>query len=253
MGEYYIQEPGSDEAKGPYDPGRIADLIEAGKASEETLYYDEDREDWLPLMECPEIREAVNPTAKSLSLRPKEVDETSLNREDELLPAMKVDEMLAAAEGNTDETRHLKKKHREAERAAAICLPVLAVIMLLAAITDIWPNVGAITAIQEEGDYALLLKHPLLIVGIADLFLTLCCILSVTDAFPIIRFRMMLGLGYFTYIFWSWGDTTMMIAVALGSFAAWLSTITLNLYTMVSCAIIGIFGMGTVAIMTVLG
>ncbi|WP_309385939.1 hypothetical protein [Cerasicoccus frondis] len=253
MGEYYIQEPGSDEAKGPYDPGRIADLIDAGKASEETLYYDEDREDWLPLMECPEIREAVNPTAKPLGLRPKEVDESSLNYDDELLPAMKVDEMLAAAEGNTDETRHLKKKYREAERAAAICLPVLAVIMLLAAITDIWPNVSIITAIQDEGEYSLLLEHPMLLVGIADLFLTLCCILSVTDAFPLIRFRMMLGLGYFGYIFWSWGDSTMMIAVVVGSFCAWLSTITLNLYVMIACAVLGIMGMGAVAVMTVLG
>ncbi|GHC08165.1 hypothetical protein [Cerasicoccus arenae] len=253
MGEYYIQEPGSEEAKGPYDVGRIADLIEAGKASETTLYYDEDREDWLPLMECEEIRLAVNPVQKPLSLRPKDISEDSLNHDDEHLPELKVDQMLAAAEGNTDETRHLKKKHRAAETAAAISLPALAVIMLMAAIVDIWPNVAVISTIQEDGDYGLLISHPLLVVGVADLFLTLCCILSVTDAFPLIRFRMMLGFGYFTYIFWSWGDQTMMIAVAVSSFAAWFCTITLNLYAMIACAVLGIVGMGAVAVMTVLG
>jgi len=253
MAEYYIQEPGSDEAKGPYDPGRIADLMEAGKASEETLYYDEDREDWLPLMECEEIRNAVNPSQAPLGLRPKENSDDSLNDDDELLPEMKVDEMLAAAEGNTDETRHLKKKHRQAETAAAVSLPALAVIMLLAAIMNIWPNVGVINSLQEDGEWGMLIDHPLLIVGVFDLFLTLCCILSVTDCFPLIRFRMMLGLGFFSYVFWSWGDTTMMIAVALGSFAAWLCTITLNLYAMIAGAVLGIVGMGAVAVLTVLG
>lgn len=253
MGEYYIQEPGSDEAKGPYDPARIADLIEAGKASEATLYYDEDREDWLPLMECEEIKNAVYPQQKPLGLRPKDVDEEALNHDDELLPALKVDEMLAAAEGNTEETRHLKKKHRQAETAAAVSLPALAVIMLMAAIQNIWPNVGTISTIQENGEWLSLIHHPLLLVGIADLFLTLCCILSVTDAFPIIRFRMMLGLGFFTYVYWSWGDIPLMIAIAVGSFAAWLCTVTLNMYAMIAGAVLGIVSMGAVAVLTVLG
>ncbi len=253
MAEYYIQEPGSDEAKGPYDPSRIADLMEAGKASEQTLYYDEDREDWLPLMECEEIRNAVNPQQKALGLRPKDVAEDSLNQEDELLPEQRVDDMLAAAEGNTEETRHLKKRARQAETAAAISLPALAVMMLMAAIVNVWPNVSVINAIQDNGEWGQLISHPLLVVGVFDLFLTLCCILSVTDAFPLIRFRAMLGFGFFTYVFWSWGDTNMMVAVALGSIAAWVCTVTLNLYAMIAGAVLGIIGMGAVAAMTVLG
>lgn len=253
MAEYYIQEPGSEEAKGPYDPGRIADLMEAGKVSETTLYYDEDREDWLPLMECEEIRLAIHPQQKMLGLRPKDTSANSLNRDDELLPAMKVDEMLAAAEGNTDETRHLKKKHRQAETSAAISLPALAVILLLAAIMNIWPNVAVISSIQDDGEWSQILSHPMLMVGVLDLFLTLCCILSVTDAYPLIRFRMMLGLGFYSYVFWSWGDTPSLIAVAVGSIAAWLCTVTLNLYLMMLGAVLGILGMGAVAVMTVLG
>ncbi|MGE9295688.1 MAG: hypothetical protein ACQKBV_05315 [Puniceicoccales bacterium] len=253
MGEYYIREPESEDAKGPYDPGRIADLMEAGKASEATLYYDEDREDWLPLMECEEIRVAIQPQTKPLSLKPREEATDSLNVHDEQLPEQKVDDMLAAAEGNTEETRHLRKRSRQAETSAAISLPALAVIMLLAAIIDLWPNLPVITMIQNEGNWGLLLSHPLLIVGIFDLFLTLCCILSVTDVFPIIRFRVMLGLGYFGFIFWSWGEVPQMAAVIAGSLAAWVCTITLNLYAMVVCAVVGILGMGAVAFFTVLG
>ncbi|MEO0795084.1 MAG: hypothetical protein AAFX93_07980 [Verrucomicrobiota bacterium] len=253
MGEYYIREPESEEAKGPYDPDRIADLIEAGKATESTLYYDEDHEDWLPLGQNDEIRLAIDPETKPLGLKPKEVLAESLDEEDEMRPEMKVDDMLAAAEGNTSETKHLRKRHRRAETSAAISLPALAVIMLMAAIIEIWPNVSVISDIQENGEYSLILQYPLLIVGILDLFLTLCCILSVTDAFPLIRFRLMLGLGYFGYVFWSWGDTSQMLAIIAGSFAGWVCTITLNLYAMIACAVIGILGMGMVAAITVLG
>jgi len=253
MAEYYIREADSDEAKGPFDPGRIADLMEAGKASETTLFYDEDREDWLPLMECEEVRQVLEPQAKPLHLKPRDAIENSLNDQDELLPEQKVNDMLAAAEGNTEETKHLRLKARHAETAATISLPALAVIMLLAAIIDIWPNLPIVTTIQNEGDWGLLLAHPLLIVGVIDLLLTLACVLSVTDAFPIIRFRMMLGLGYFGYIFWSWGEIPQMIAVILASLAAWVCTITLNLYAMIAAAAIGIVGMGTVAFFTVIG
>jgi len=253
MGEYYIREPESEEAKGPYDPARIADLMEAGKASELTLYYDEDREDWLPLMDCDEIRTAIQPQSRPLSLKPKDIVADSLDAHDEQLPEQKVNDMLAAAEGNTEETRHLRKKARQAETSAAVSLPALAVIMLMAAIIDLWPSLPVITAIQNDGDWSLLAAHPLIIVGVLDLFLTLCCILSVTDIFPIIRVRMMLGLGYFGFIFWSWGEIPQMIAIVVASFAAWLCTITLNLYHMIAGAVLGIVGMGLVAVLTVIG
>lgn len=248
VSEYYIRQPEENEARGPYTVPKISDLLESGKANRDTLYYDEDKDDWLPIVDNVNLRDILFPEKKRLNLKAKEVA-NSLNQEDATAPAVTVDEMLAAAEGKTEDTKHLKVKASNMEKAATISLPALGIIMLLSGISNIYPGIAILQQVMDDKEYMLLLQHPLLILGIFDLFLALCCFLSVTDSFPLIRFRAMVGLGYFAYIFWAWGELPQLIAVAAGSIGAYICSMTLNLYLMIICAIAGIAGMGALTVL----
>lgn len=247
MLEYYIRQPEENEARGPYKIDKLCDLVESGRANRETLYYDEGREDWVSVLENADLRDALFPEKKSLSLKAKEVAET-LNAPAGSGKGVTVEEMLAAAEGKTEDTRHLKKQEINRERAAALSLPALGIMMLLSALSNLYPSYELIIHIKEERDYLMILQEPVLILGILDAFLALCCFLSVTDAFPLIRFRVMLGLGYFGYTFWAWGDTIQLIAVAIGCVGAYICTLTLNFYLMILATILGVVGIGTILV-----
>jgi len=231
MLEYYIRQPEEPEARGPYTLDKLKDLVEKNKADRDTLYYDENQEEWINVLENADLRDGLFPDKQHLSLKAKEVAD-SLNTPDAGGGRLTVDEMLAAAEGKTEDTRHLKKRETNMERAASLSLPALGVMMLLSAVSNL---------------YMLILQEPILILGVIDAFLALCCFLSVTDAFPIIRFRVMLGLGYFGYINWAWGELPQLFAVIAACLGAYIATLTLNLYLMVLAILLGILGMGALA------
>jgi len=246
MLEYYIRQPEEPEARGPYTLDKLKDLVEKNKADRDTLYYDENQEEWINVLENADLRDGLFPDKQHLSLKAKEVAD-SLNTPDAGGGRLTVDEMLAAAEGKTEDTRHLKKRETNMERAASLSLPALGVMMLLSAVSNLYPSIDLIQLIRDEKDYMLILQEPILIVGVIDAFLALCCFLSVTDAFPIVRFRVMLGLGYFGYINWAWGELPQLFAVIAACLGAYIATLTLNLYLMVLAILLGILGMGALA------
>ena len=45
MSEYYIRTPEQDESRGPFTVSKLNTLAEAGQVKENTLYYDEDKEE----------------------------------------------------------------------------------------------------------------------------------------------------------------------------------------------------------------
>ncbi len=247
MAEYYIRDADSDEARGPYNETKIADLIEAGRASGQTLYYDETQDDWFPLSDLSELSDVLNPQQKRIQLRAKSDSRKVVRISEDTRPPITVDEMLAAAEGNSEETKHLKAKAIRRDKAASLSLPALGVIFALSALMHVYGSWDTITVLREEFQWAKLGANPMLILGCVDLFLMLCCFLSVTDIFPVIRVRAMLGLGYFTYFYWSWGEYPQSIAAAVASLAMYVCTVTLNLYLMIAFSVLGILGMGFLA------
>lgn len=252
MSEYYIRQPDEDEARGPYSVPKIADLLETGRANRETLYYDEAQDDWVALIDNPGLRDVLFPDKRILHLKSKDLT-NSLEQEDDRAPSVTVDEMLAAAEGMTEDTKHLKSKGLSMEKAASLSLPALGIIMALSAVANLYPGIDLLRDVIADREFGLILQNPLLALGIIDAFLALCCFLSVTDVFPILRFRAMAGLGYFAYIFWAWGEYPEMAAVAAGSLAVYTATLTLNFALMVICVIVGIAGMGALAALTIMG
>lgn len=204
----------------------------------------------MPLIGNAEIAKIVFPEKRPLGLKNRE--RTSGKPTEEANEQLTVSDMLAAAEGNTEDTKHLKRKLMLSEKAAAMSMPVLSVIFLLSAFSFLYPQIEVIQTIFEDREYGLLLDNPMMVVGLLDLFLALCCFLHVTDIFPFLRFRAMLGLGYFAYSYWAMDDSIMMVAAVASSISIFVITITLNFPLMILCAILGIGGMGMIAASTFL-
>jgi len=204
MPEYYIRQPDSEEARGPFDLGRIQSLVEAGQVTEETLYFDDAGQAWRKLVDDPEMKAAIFPEKTRVTLRRKEKgDFKNLNQNEDQKPKVSVEQMLAAAEGATEETKHTKEKQKWAERAAGLAVPGLGVAMLVQALIHIFPNLDLLQRIGEDSDYLLLLREPLLLLGLFDLFIALCLFLAVTEIFTLLRLRATAGMGYFGYFYWA--------------------------------------------------
>ena len=249
--EYYIRSADSDTARDPFSIDKLASLAEADQVDNETLFYREATEEWLAIGANDELRRQVFPEKKKLGLKAKtDEDMDLLNAEEDEIPAITVDEMLAAAEGDTDETRHVKDKVRLQEKAAAMSIPAIGLIMLVSAFNNVFPNFEVITRVINDEDYLALLQHPLLLVGLFDLAMAVFLFLSVSEIFPMLRFRAAIGMGYFGFFHWAQyfsGDPTSLFLMATavgGSFGIFVCTLTLNLYIMIIFSLLGLVGMG---------
>ena len=249
--QYFIRQPDSDEERGPFTEDELASLAEIGQVDDGTLCHDETTTRWAPVSSNKELSSAIFPEKKKLTLRPREDEEMDLLNvdEDERAP-ITVDEMLATAEGDTKETRHVKRKVKWRDRTASITLPVLTLIMLLSTFNNIFPNYHVVSELLEEENYMALLEYPLLVVGLLDLFITVCLFLSATEIFPLLRLRAMIGLGYlglFHGAQWYNGDppSLYLMAVSIGATVGiFICTLTLNFILMLIGALLGIVGMG---------
>lgn len=251
MAEYHIRKPDSETAEGPYEIPQLQGLLENGIITQDYLYFDESAGEWKNFSDNADLKEALFPEEKRLILKKREKKATDLNSADDEGPAVSVDAMLANAEGQTEETKHLTESLKWQERAASICLPGMAAIFLLSACGAMLPEFSFISELFSEKEWLRLLSHPLLILAVVDLFLALCCILGATDAFPIIRFRAALGLGYFGYVYWAFGDIHASIAVIVASAALFLATLSLNFLLTLACIVSGVAGMGYILVLNI--
>lgn len=204
---YYIRPMDSETARGPFDIDKLNTLAEAGQVTAETLYFDDDLEAWAAIGSNADLNEKVFPSKKKLSLR-REKDRKRKSKatvDDQSREVISVEEMLAAAEGQTDETRHLKKEIRWQHRAASIAVPALALVCLISAATYIYPSWSTILLIIDQDPEVLdaVLRKPLLILGVLDLFFGLCLFLAATEVYPLLRARAALGIGFFGYFYWA--------------------------------------------------
>ncbi len=283
--EYYIRTEQSDEARGPYPINHLQSLGEAGQIDRETLIFDPDMEVWIEVGKHESLGPVIFPERKKLVLKAMEVAppqtkkaEKRKNKEKEgegegegeenepaspvssdtddegnELPAHDVSEMLLAAEGQTEDTEHLKRKQERQNAAASISLPGLGLIMVLSAFILIFPNYTILQeAFSGDGNY-LTLADPMIIIGLIDLIFGVFLFLAVSEIFPAIRLRAALGLGFWGFIFWAGGDPTLMGIAVAGHLALFVCTLTLNLYIMMLGLVLGVAGFGFLAYMTFTG
>lgn len=251
MPDYYIRTPEQDESRGPFNVSKLLTLAEAGQVTENTLYYDEEKEEWIPIGLNEELMTQVFPEKENIKLRIGHGSENEATQEGAEESGISVENMLKAAEADTEETRHLKRSQKSFERAVALASMTLGLMMILSSISFLVPHLDAIQGAVNEGNYPGLLNYPFLLVGVFDLIMAVLLLLSVTDIYPVIRGRGMLGLGFGVYLGWALGDPLLMLAFGLGGAGLFLATIAQRLSFMVLAIVMGIVGNGALAYLAI--
>ncbi|MFW5883193.1 MAG: hypothetical protein ACOCVG_02395 [Verrucomicrobiota bacterium] len=243
--EFYIRSGAEDSPRGPYRLDQLVSLGEAKQIDRETLYYDAKQEDWVAIGDQEELVQKVFPEKKRLSLARDRQELREQERAREMEEAeedgVDVDEMLAAAEGRTEETKHLRHKERTENLAALLITPLLGVIMLFSGGALLYPFIPDIQAAIADQEW-MGLVNPILIIGLIDLLLALLLFLSMTDIFGLLRARAMLGAGFFGYVFWVAGSPELVGAVVAISLAAFVCTLTLRLGVVLLALVAGLLG-----------
>jgi len=251
MGEFYIRQSADGEIRGPFDEDQLVSLTEAGQISLDTEVADDSKSNWVAVKDFPELKAMIFPEQKKLGLKKedKKVEAIQyINKpEDDAKPAITVEQMLAAAEGHTEDTRHLMDVQKEIGRAAGLSMPVLTAMMVLSGLANSLPRYQVLMDLFTQGNMQGIIQEPFALVGLFDFLLALGLFLNVFSLFPVVRFRAMLGLGYFFFFYWSLGDPTSMVAAVAAGLGLFVCTMTLNLRVMITFALVGVGGMGYLA------
>ena len=241
MQEIYIRNASDTEARGPYNTEQFTSLAETGGVTPETLIYDAPSEQWVALSTQAELMAIAFPEKKKLLLKAKEIK--TLNKPDEHAKAITVDDMLAAAEGRTDDTADKKDPEIAMARAARIGMWAAIVTFIAAAAGEILPGTDAIMSM----DPAKIMAHPLVVLGGIDLVFAVLLGLGMSSLYPLVRFRAALGFGLLGFMFYAQGEHLPFIEVAVGSAGLYLCTIFVSLLPVLIAAASGILGMAAVA------
>jgi len=240
--EFYIRNETDTEARGPFNVEQLTSLIDSGQLTPATLFYDATTEQWTPIASNADLKITLFPEKKKLTVRPKQKLDT-LNKEVEGAAPITVNDMLAAAEGRTSDTKDKKDPAEAMARAAGIARWCAIVTLLAATAGEVLPSTDAVLSM----DPAKILGAPLIILGAADLFLAVMLGLGVVTLYPLVRFRAAVGLGFLGFIFWTHGQTTPFLALVAGCGGLYLSTVFLTYLSVAIAAALGIGGFGFVA------
>jgi hypothetical protein len=240
--EFYIRNETDTEARGPFNLEQLSSLIDSGQLTPATLYYEATTEQWTAIDANVDLKAALFPEKKKLTVRAQQKLNT-LNKPDEGAAPITVNDMLAAAEGRTAETKDKQDPAEAMARAAAIGRWAAIVTLLLAAAAEVLPAADILTTPTA----AKILSHPLTILGALDLLIAVVLGLGVVSVYPFVRFRAALGLGLLGFIFWTHGQPLALLALTAGSVGLYCCTIFVSLVPVVIVAALGLAGFGLVA------
>jgi hypothetical protein len=236
--EFYIRTASETEAHGPFTQEQLASLAEAGKVDPQTLYYEATTEQWVSIGSNLELKAIIFPEKRRLTVKPKDRIVT-LNEGAETNPPITVNEMLAAAEGRTADTRDKRDRSIAFERAAKIGRYACMLMLLLSAASLLLPSIDLIAAF----DTSKLVVQPLIYFGLLDFGLFLLLMLGLISVYPFIRFRAMLGIGFVAIVFWSQGQVVPMLAAIAGLIGMYLTTVFVSYIALGLAVGLGLAGM----------
>ena len=239
--EFYIRNEAETEARGPFNIEQLVSLAAAGQVTYETLCYDAATEAWAPLGNNEELKTAVFPEKNKLVMK-KDLKVATLNRPTKTIPPINVDDMLAAAEGRTSDTKGRSDPEIAMARAAKIGMWAAVLTLLTAAAGELLPAADAIQTL----DWNKLATQPIVILGAIDLFLAVVLGMGAVGAYPFVRFRAALGFGFIGFLFYTQGLETPLIAAAAGAVGLYFCTILTNTLTVLLTALTGLAGMAGV-------
>lgn len=224
MSEYFIRYPDSEEAKGPYNTEQLQSLAESKKVTNDTLYYDDDKEVWLAISGNQGLTDTLFPAEKKLILKKRGDEELDLvnKPEDKTAEKLSIEDILAAAEGDTEETKSKKSKSKWKHRTVTYTANSLTLTFMLSTIGLILSNFDTVATQNVH----LIIRNPFLIFGAIDLFLTICLALSVTTIYPIVRIRAAVGLAFMALYFYSFGEPIMAALISISMLGTFINTFT---------------------------
>lgn len=234
--EFYIRNASETEAHGPFTQEQLVSLAEAGKVDPQTLYYEAGTEQWVALGSNIELKAVVFPEKKRLTMKPKERI-AAVNPRPNTTPPITVDDMLAAAEGRTAETKDKRDRVIAFERAARIGRYACILMLFISSVALLLPSIDLVSTLDPAA-----LAEPFVYFGFVDFFLMLVLMLGALSVYPIVRFRAALGLGFLGLIFWTHGQFVPLAAMAAGAAGLYLSTIFVGYVSLGLAAGIGLAG-----------
>ena len=237
--EYYIRNESDTEARGPFNLEQITSLAENGQVTDETVYYNAETEQWVSVGSDLELKALLFPEKKKLTIRAKQ-DIQSLNQSEESVPPIEVGDMLAAAEGRTDDTKDKKDVSEDLARAAKLGMYACTATIFISGLSLLAPSIDTIVA----GNYPKLLEQPFAILGAIDLVIFLMLLLQAVSIYPFVRFRAALGAGFLGVFFYTQGDSVTALAALVGSVGLYFSTVFTNLAAVVLTLVLALGGMG---------
>jgi hypothetical protein len=238
MQEIYLRNATDTEARGPFTLEQLTSLADAGQVTAETLIYDATAEQWVALSTNAELMAAAFPEKKKLSLKAKEIK--TLNKPDENAKAITVDDMLAAAEGRTDDTSDKKNPEIAMMRAAKIGMWSLVAALVVSAAGAVLPHTDALMSMEPAKIFA----QPIIILGLLDVGLAVMLGLGMVTIYPFVRFRAALGFGYVGFVYFAQGQALPVIEVAIASAGLYLCTIFVQLVPVIVAAAAAVGGFG---------
>lgn len=241
--EFYVRNESETEARGPFNLEQLSSLAENGQVTAETLYYDATTEQWTAISGNAELKAALFPEKKKLQMRTRNTAPTMDSAASDSAPPITVQEMLAAAEGRTADTKDRKDPAIAMARAAGIGCWCGVVMLIISAAAELLPSIDFLM----KFDVGQLLAHPLVIFGVIDVALAVMLALGVVTVYPLVRFRAAVGLGFLGFYFFTQGQTLPALAVLAGSAGLYLSTICVSMTTVLVVSAVGIAGMLGVA------
>lgn len=241
--EFYIRNASETEARGPYNLEQLVSLAETGSVTVDTLFYDASSEQWTVIGESPSVKAAVFPEKRKLTIKAKEnVGSINKPRTDSLAP-ITVDDMLAAAEGRSEDTKDKQSVEIAASRAAAIGMWSIVGMFVLSAAGTMLPAVDVLMSL----DPMKIVSRPMVLVGMIDLTFAVLVGLGMVNLYPVVRFRAALGLGFFGLIFFLQGLHAPMMMAAAGSVCLYLCTIFISTLPVIISGAVGLFSLGYLA------
>ena len=234
--EFYIREASEAEARGPFNQEQLISLAETGQLTADTLWYDPAIEDWASIGSNDELKASLFPEKRKLRMKAKDI--IPVQKSTDSLAPITVEDMLAGAEGRTDDTKDKKDPAEAQARAARIGMWSAVVCLILAAAGEILPAADAIAAM----DVGKLMGQPLAFLGALDLFVATMLGLGVVTFYPIVRFRAAAGLGFFGFLFFAQGLPLPMVAVLAGSAGLYFATVWVDFMPVVVASALGLAG-----------
>lgn len=249
MSEYFVKFDTESDASGPYTIESLRDLVESGKLTRECYVFDEEVDGFIPLSENDALWQQIQPVKKvGLKLKKKEpeVVETQSSPKPQKKPSkaktetetnnatkgldesVDLNRVLAAAEGNTKETGHVKRPKLTQLRAARVIIPgiMISILVFLSAVIGAYYDPLYNMISESNYEIGLFLQNWILIFALIDLVIMLAVGLGQTNIFPFLRLRACIGIGFFCFIYYSTQNWEAMGAVTAYQFGLFASTLT---------------------------